>query len=143
MQEIAFGCDHAGFSLKTALIETIRAHGFKILNFGTNSTDSVDYPDFASRVCGAILNYQAVKGVLICGTGIGMSIAANRYKGIRAALCTSVEQAELARLHNDANVLCLGARIIDKETAIACLNAFLGTSFEGERHALRIAKLDV
>ena len=143
MQEIAFGCDHAGLSLKTTLIETIRAHGFKVLDFGTNSTDSVDYPDFALRVCESILNQQAVKGVLICGTGIGMSIAANRYKGIRAALCTSVQQAELARLHNDANVLCLGARIIDKETAIACLNAFLGTSFEGERHALRIAKLDV
>ena len=143
MQEIAFGCDHAGHSLKAAIVEIIQARGFKVLDFGTNSTDLVDYPDFASRVCESILNQQAVQGVLICGTGIGMSIAANRYKGIRAALCTSVEQTELARLHNDANILCLGARILDNETAIACLNAFLGTSFEGERHALRIAKLDV
>ncbi len=143
MEEIAFGCDHAGHSLKAAIVEILQARGFKVLDFGTSSADLVDYPDFASRVCESILNQQAVQGVLICGTGIGMSIAANRYKGIRAALCTSVQQTELARRHNDANVLCLGARITDNETAIACLTTFLSTPFEGERHAVRIAKLDV
>ena len=142
MEEIAFGCDHAGHSLKAASVEILQARGFKVLDFGTSSADLVDYPDFAHKVAHAILDGTADMGILICGTGIGMSMAANRLKGIRAALCHDVTTARLARHHNNANILCLGERTTGLSTAIDIIQTFLGESFEGGRHLRRTEKIE-
>jgi len=128
--------DHAGFALKAELIEFAQAQ-----DLGTHSAERCDYPDFANALAERVLKENA-RGILICGSGIGMSIAANRHKGIRAALCTSGLEAELARKHNDANVLCLGARLIGIDTAKECVQRFLNTAFEGGRHAERVEKLE-
>jgi len=138
---VAVAADHGGYELKSVLLPELRALGFDVLDLGTNSLDSVDYPDFAERVAQAIEAGKASFGVLICGTGIGMSIAANRHRKIRAALCHDVTTARLARQHNDANVLTMGGRVLGTETAKDCLKTFFSTSFEGGRHARRIAKL--
>lgn len=138
---IAIAADHAGFDLKTTLVRELEQMGYRVLDLGTNGPDSVDYPDFGRKVAAAIAGGQAGKGVAICGTGIGISIAANRQPGIRAALCHDVLTARLARQHNDANILALGARVIGAEMAKDCLKAFLTTEFEGGRHAARVAKL--
>ena len=138
---IAIAADHAGFPLKAALIEDLRGRGFEILDLGTDSKDSVDYPLYGEAMARALREGRARRGVLICGTGIGMGIAANRHKGVRAATCHDPEVARLARAHNDANVLVLGGRIIDPETAGKCLQAFLDTEFEGGRHQRRVAML--
>ena len=138
---VAVAADHGGYELKTVLLPELRALGFGALDLGTNSLESVDYPDFAMRVVQAIEAGKARFGLLICGTGIGMSIAANRHRSIRAALCHDVTTARLARQHNDANVMTLGGRMIGSETAKDCLRTFLSTSFEGGRHVRRIAKL--
>jgi len=138
---IALAADHAGFVLKDLLVKEIERDGGAVLDLGTNSADSVDYPDYADRVAAAIASGEAERGVLVCGSGIGMSIAANRHPGIRAALVHDAVTARLARQHNDANVLVLGGRFVDAETARACLRAFLDTPFEGGRHARRVAKL--
>ena len=139
---IAIGSDHAGFELKESLIEAIGIEGVEFTDVGTSSKDeSVDYPDFANKVSDLVLKGKADYGVLICGSGIGMSIAANRYPGIRAALCTDGLSAELARLHNDANILCLGSRVLGSETAKRALHRFLNTEFEGGRHQFRVEKL--
>jgi len=138
---VAMGADHAGFTLKNTLMGVLQERGFEILDCGTNSENSVDYPDFGHAVAGAIEAGTADWGILVCGSGIGISIAANRHKGVRAALCTSPEMAEVARAHNDANVLVLGERFIDKGTALACLGRFIKTPFEGGRHTARIAKI--
>lgn len=138
---LAIANDHAGVALKHALIEAARALGFTPLDLGTNSEDSVDYPDQAYAVCTALADGRAERGILICGSGVGMSMAANRYQHIRAALCFTPNVATLARAHNDANVLVLGARLTDEATAIACLKAFVTTEFEGGRHARRVEKL--
>jgi ribose 5-phosphate isomerase B len=138
---VAVAADHGGYELKSVLLPELRALGFDVLDLGTNSLDSVDYPDFAERVAQAIEAGKAIFGVLICGTGIGMSIAANRHRKIRAALCHDVTTARLARQHNDANVLTMGGRVLGTETAKDCLKTFFSTSFEGGRHARRIAKL--
>lgn len=139
---IAFACDHAGVDLKTALISKAASLGFAVEDLGPHTTDSVDYPDYAHRLCHWVQNDASRSGVLICGSGIGMSIAANRHEQIRAALCHNIETATLCRQHNDANVLCIGARMVSEDTALACLEAFLKTAFEGGRHARRLDKIN-
>jgi ribose 5-phosphate isomerase B len=139
---VAIAADHAGFELKAALIGEIEALGLTPLDLGTDSGQSVDYPDFAAAVARALAERKAQRGVLMCGTGIGMSIAANRHPAVRAALCHDGLSARLAREHNDANVLVMGARLIGPETAKDCLKIFLSTPFDGgERHRRRVAKL--
>lgn len=139
---IAIANDHAGLALKHLLLPHIAGLGFTPLDLGTNSTDSVDYPDYGDAVASAIVEKKAALGIAICGSGIGISIAANRHTGIRAALCSSGLAAELSRQHNDANVLCLGARLIGDAEAKECVTRFLTTAFEGGRHAARVEKLD-
>ena len=141
LQKIAFGCDHAGFAFKEALKTTALECGMEAIDFGTNSNDPVDYPDFARAVADALIAGEVEKGVLVCGTGIGMSMSANRVRGVRAALCTNSDMAALSRLHNDANILVLGARVIDLALARDCLRTFLETQFEGGRHAARVEKI--
>lgn len=138
---IAIGADHAGYGLKRVLNDDLARNGYVVRDMGTDGEESVDYPDFASHVAQAVLNGDADCGVLICGSGIGMSIAANRNPGIRAALCFNDEMARLSRQHNDANILVLGARFIPEQEAAKCLDAFLTTEFEGGRHARRVGKL--
>ena len=138
---VAIANDHAGVDIKRALIPVIEAAGFSVANLGTDTSDSVDYPDYGTKLANAVVRGDATYGVAICGSGIGISIAANRVKGARAALVHSVQTATLARQHNDANILCLGARVIDTDTAIACMKAFLATAFEGGRHTKRVKKL--
>ncbi len=140
MEKIAIACDHGGYDLKEA-IKAKFSNQVEFVDLGTNSTDSVDYPEFGKAVAKAVINNDAVRGIAICGSGIGISIAANRYPEIRAALCTDVTMATLTRLHNDANVLALGARIIGAEVAFDIVKAFIETEFEGGRHEKRIAKL--
>lgn len=141
MEHIPIASDHAGITLKSALKNELLAQGFVPDDLGTHTKDSVDYPDFAHTLCQYILADKAKRGVLICGSGIGMSIAANRHKNIRAALCRSVQDAELARKHNNANVLCLGERSTDITTAKAILQAFIATEFEAGRHEKRVEKM--
>jgi ribose 5-phosphate isomerase B len=138
---VAIASDHAGYDLKAILAEELVAMGYEIVDLGTDGPDSVDYPDFAKVMIRAIVEGRAERGVLVCGTGVGISIAANRHPGIRAALCHNETTARLAREHNDANVLALGARIVGVDVAKNCLKAFLTTEFAGGRHARRVAKL--
>ena len=139
---VALAADHAGFALKEELATELAKAGVEFIDLGTNSTDSVDYPDFGRAVAEAVAEGRADRGVIICGTGIGISIAANRVSGVRAAVCHDATTARLAREHNDANVLALGARIVGAEVAIDCLQAFLSTPFDGgERHQRRVGKL--
>jgi ribose 5-phosphate isomerase B len=140
-ERIAVAADHAGYELKSLLIAELRALGLEVRDLGTNGPDSVDYPDFANAVARAIASGEAQRGLLICGTGIGMSIAANRHPAIRCAVAHDVTSARLSRAHNDANVLALGARMIGQAVALDCLHAFIGTGFDGGRHAPRVAKL--
>lgn len=139
---LAFAADHAGFELKGLLIAYAKDRGFTVLDLGTHSGERVDYPDFGATLAHAMLDDKADFGIGICGSGIGISIALNRFKGIRAALCHNAQTAELARQHNDANVLCLGARLTGFEAAAAAFDAFVETSFEGGRHSDRVAKLE-
>lgn len=138
---IALAADHAGYALKQVLAEDLRTMGYDLLDLGTHAADSVDYPDFGQALAEAVAEGRAAAGVLICGTGIGISIAANRNPAIRAAVCQDETSARLARLHNDANVLALGARLIGEQVAKDCLKVFLETEFEGGRHQRRVAKL--
>jgi ribose 5-phosphate isomerase B len=138
---IALAADHAGFPLKQELAAELREAGYEVVDLGTHSTDSVDYPDFGAAMAAAIAEGRAERGVLVCGTGIGISIAANRHPAVRAALCHDETSARLSREHNDANVLALGARLIGSEVAKSCLQVFLSTSFAGGRHQGRVAKL--
>jgi len=139
---LAIACDHAGFDLKENIKKTLKNDGHGVKDFGCYNTESCDYPDFAHELCKALLDGACERGILICGTGLGMSYTANRYKGIRAALCTSVEMAQMARAHNDANVLVMGARIIDGSLAKDILHAWMETPFDGGRHLRRIQKID-
>jgi len=136
------GSDHGGLELKNLLAERLRAWGHAVEDVGTDSTASVDYPDYAAKVAQAVAAGLAELGLLVCGTGIGMSIKANRYKGVRAALCTTTYMARMARAHNDANVLCLGGRVLGAGQAEDILRTFSDGAFEGGRHARRIAKFD-
>lgn len=138
---IAIACDHGGFDLKQQLLELLEGKGLDVLDLGTNSRDSVDYPEFGAAMANAIEEKKVSRGILICGSGIGISIAANRNPAVRAAVCHSGLSARLARQHNDANVLSLGARLIGVETAIDCVEEFLSTEFEGGRHQRRVDKL--
>lgn len=138
---IAVGADHGGYKLKQELVEQLHGMGFSVLDFGTDNFDAVDYPDIAEVVVSALLNGKAEQAVLVCGSGIGMSIAANRHKGIRAALCNDEKSAELARHHNNANILVLGERLIDLSVAKQCVKKFFLSEFEGGRHQRRVKKL--
>ena len=138
---IAVASDHAGFDLKEILKRDLEEAGHEVLDLGTNSTQSVDYPDFGMAMADAVASGKAARGVLVCGTGIGISMAANRNPKVRAALVHDVTSARLSRLHNDANVVAFGQRLIGTETAREALKVFLGTEFEGGRHANRVAKL--
>jgi ribose 5-phosphate isomerase B len=138
---VAIAADHGGFDLKESLLPALQASGVAALDLGTMSREAVDYPDIADALAAALAAGRAQRGILICGTGIGISIAANRHPGVRAALCHDGLTARLARQHNDANVLVLGGRVIGIETAKDCLTNFLSTPFEGGRHARRVAKL--
>jgi ribose 5-phosphate isomerase B len=140
-RRIALAADHAGYQLKEMLKADLEALGHTVNDLGTNSLDSVDYPDFGRKLADVIAAGEADMGVVVCGTGIGISIAANRNPSVRAALCHDVSTARLAREHNDANVLAIGARVTGEETARDCLKAFLDTEFGGGRHAKRVAKL--
>lgn len=135
---IAIGSDHAGVEFKEAVIKVLRALGHDVADMGTNSKDSVHYPDFAKKVADAVADGKAERGVLICGTGIGMSMAANRNPKIRAALCNDVFLAKMSRLHNDANILCMGARVIGPGLAEEIIRTFFATPFEAGRHEIRI-----
>lgn len=140
-QTIAIASDHAGYELKELLKQDIRNLGFSVNDLGTNSAQqSVDYPDYANAVAQWIKANPEAKGILVCGSGVGVSMAANRHKEVRAALCTDGLTAQLSRRHNNANVLCLGARIIGAETAKDCVTQFLKTEFEGGRHQARLTK---
>jgi ribose 5-phosphate isomerase B len=140
-QTVAVAADHGGYELKRVLLPELRALGHEVLDLGTHDGQSVDYPDFADALAAALQAARAQSGVLICGTGIGMSIAVNRHRDIRAALCHDALTARLARQHNDANVLVLGGRLLGPEQARDCLRTFFTTAFEGGRHARRVAKL--
>ena len=140
---IALGCDHGGYELKQAVIRYLEEKHIEYKDFGCTSTESVDYPIYAKKVANAIQSGECEKGILLCGTGIGISIAANKYKGIRAALCCDCFSAEATRLHNDANVLALGGRVTGPGLAVKIADTFLNTPFSGgERHARRIAMME-
>jgi ribose 5-phosphate isomerase B len=138
---IAIGADHGGLPLKTVLAARLREAGVAVQDLGTDSPASVDYPDFAHAVCRAVIEGRAGRGILVCGTGIGMSIAANRHAAIRCVLAHDVTTARLGREHNDGNVLALGARILGEELAWDIVTTFLATEFDGGRHVRRLAKL--
>ena len=138
----AIGSDHAGYALKQAVMEHLKARGEEYKDYGTYTEESCDYPDFAEAVSQAIINKEADRGILICGTGIGISIAANRHKEIRAAVCGDCFSAEATRQHNDANILAMGARVVGEGLAIKIVDTFLDTEFSnGANHVRRIAKM--
>lgn len=141
LYNIAIASDHSGYLLKDKIMDYLVSSNLLIKDFGTNSSKTVDYPDYANMVVDSILESESLTGILICGTGIGMSIAANRRLGIRAALCTDLFMAERARLHNDANILVLPSKIISEDLTFGILDKFLSTQFEGARHNARLAKL--
>ncbi len=140
-KRIAIGSDHAGYESKEKAKREIAALGIEIEDKGTNSLESVDYPDFGAAVGRAVVDGEVDRGVVICGSGIGISIAANKVPGVRAALCWNEETARLAREHNDANVMCIGARFIEPELAARMIRLFLETEFSGGRHQQRVEKL--
>ena len=135
--------DHAGVEFKSEIVKMLKEKGVEVEDLGPFDTTRVDYPDFAHKLCLRVLEDKEAKGILICGTGIGMSIAANKHKNIRAALCHDAYTAKMARMHNDANVLCMGARVVGFGTASSILDAWLDSEFEGGRHAKRVTKLEV
>lgn len=136
--KIAIGCDHGGFELKEEIKKYIESKGAEVVDFGTHSTESVNYPEYGLKVSEAVSNKEADLGVLICGTGLGMSYVANKVKGIRCACVSDVFSAEMSRLHNDANVLAIGARVVGLGLAIKIVDTWLGTEFEGGRHQTRV-----
>ena len=140
---IVIASDHAGVELKARLLEIVRASGREVRDLGPSDATSVDYPDFAHRVSHAVASGEAGLGILICGTGIGMSMSANRHRGVRAALCHDAYTAEMARRHNDANVLCVGARVTGDGVVEQIVRLFLETPFEGGRHLRRVEAIEV
>lgn len=138
---VLIASDHAGFGLKQALVGVLRGAGVEFEDLGTHDEGSTDYPDYAHALCEAITSGKASRGILVCGSGLGMSMAANRHPGIRAAVCTESYAARMTRLHNDANVLCLGSRIVGPGVAEDIVRVFLDTEFEGGRHQRRIDKI--
>jgi ribose 5-phosphate isomerase B len=140
--KLGMASDHAGFELKEELKRHLESEGHSVEDFGCHETESCDYPDYAQKLCKALLASMFERGILVCGTGLGMSYAANRNKGIRAALCLNTYMAEMSRAHNNANVLVLGSRITDSDTARNILLVWMKTPFEGGRHLRRIRKID-
>jgi ribose 5-phosphate isomerase B len=141
ISSIALGADHAGYGLKEALKSWLINHGYQVLDLGTHSTESVDYPDYAALVAESVADHKVERGVLICGTGIGMSIAANKVPGVRAALCGDLYTARMSREHNDANVLVLGGRLMGGDMGADILQVWLETDFAAGRHARRVDKI--
>jgi ribose 5-phosphate isomerase B len=139
---IAIGADHAGFALKQSIAEHLRAAGHEVLDLGTDSEDRVDYPDYGAAVGRSVAGGDAALGVCVCGSGIGIAIAANKVPGVRAATVHDVTSAHLAREHNDANVVCIGERLTGPAVAVEAVDGFVASSFEGGRHAGRVAKID-
>ena len=139
--KIAIGCDHGGLEHKNAIAEHLKQRGFEVIDFGIYEQKSVDYPDIAVKVTSAITSDECELGILVCGTGIGMSIAANKVKGIRAAACSEHFSAKYTRMHNNSNILCLGGRVIGIGTALELVDLFIDTPFEGDRHQRRIDKI--
>ncbi len=141
--KVAFAADHGGYKLKDALVSHLREKGIETVDFGTNSPDSCDYPDYADPLCRAVASGECDLGVLVCSTGLGMSMAANKHRGIRAACCSETVSVALTRSHNNANVLCLGAFIVGEHTACEMVDLFISTPFsEGERHVRRVNKVN-
>lgn len=141
--KVAFAADHGGYKLKDALAAHLREKGIDVVDFGTNTSDSCDYPDYADPLCRAVASGECEFGVLVCSTGLGMSMAANKHRGIRAACCSETVSVGLTRSHNNANVLCLGAFIVGKHTACEMVDLFISTPFsEGERHVRRVNKVN-
>lgn len=138
---IAIACDHAAVDQKNELIKYLESQGHQVTNFGTNTNDSVDYPDYAVKAAEDVASENSERGIIICGSGIGVSISANKVKGIRAALCYNEETAKLSRQHNNANIMCYGARFINLETAKKMVDNFINTDFEGGRHQNRVDKI--
>ena len=138
--KIAIGSDHGGYELKKSIIDLLIEENQEVFDLGCNSAESVDYPDFANSLCEAVQNQDADRGILICGTGIGMSIAANRFNGIRATLCHEQFTAQMSREHNDSNVLCLGARVVGPGLALEIVRTWLHAKFGGDRHQRRLDK---
>ena len=138
---LAIGCDHGGYQLKLAVIEYLNSNGIEFVDFGTDSEESIDYAPIAAKVARSIVNGDNDRGILICGTGIGMSLAANKINGIRAAVCTEEFSCEFTRRHNDSNILCLGGRVLDEKHAVHLVDIFLNTKFEGGRHQRRIDQI--
>lgn len=140
---IGVGCDHAGFPYKAAVIKQLEANGYAVKDFGTFSIDSVDYPDYAHPLSNAVESGDCHQGVLLCGSGNGVCMTANKHAGIRAALCWNIDTARLSRQHNDANVICVPARFVTEELALEMVNVFLTTDFEGGRHQKRVDKIAI
>lgn len=140
--KIAIACDHAAFEAKDAIKQHLEDSGHEVINCGTDGAESVDYPDFAEKACRLVQQGEAELGVLICGSGIGMSMAANKMRGIRAALVSEPLSAALTRQHNNANVLCLGVRMVGPAMLIACVEAFVAAAFDGGRHERRVNKIE-
>lgn len=138
---IAIACDHGGYALKEAVKEHLQETGYEVRDFGTNSLDSCDYPDFAAPAAQAVASGECEKGIVICTTGIGVSIVANKVNGVRCALCSDLLSAEMTRRHNDSNVLAMGAGVIGKNLALAIVDKWLTTEFEGGRHQRRVDKI--
>ncbi|PIP36342.1 MAG: ribose 5-phosphate isomerase B [Desulfobacterales bacterium CG07_land_8_20_14_0_80_52_14] len=139
---IAIGCDHAAYALKEAIKKFLLQKGIEIVDVGTNGEDSVDYPDFGEKVATMVSLKKVPRGILICGTGIGMSMVANRFPGVRAALCSGMYSAAMSRRHNDANILALGSRVIGEGLALEIVRVWLDTPFEGGRHQIRVNKIE-
>jgi ribose 5-phosphate isomerase B len=138
---IAVGADHAGFEYKQVIVEWLKRQGYQVKDFGTHSAESVDYPDFAHPVASSVENGESACGILVCGSGNGVAIAANKHQGIRAALCWTEELAKLSRQHNDANILCIPERFVSQSVAEAMVSVYLKTDFEGGRHQKRVGKI--
>ena len=141
MKKIYISSDHAGFKLKEAIKDHLSKKNIKFQDLGPNNNDRVDYPDFAHKIARKVKTNKKNVGILVCGSGMGMSIAANRHKNIRAAQCFNLKSTKLSRLHNDANVITLGSRLLSKKNALNCISVFLNTKFEGGRHTKRIRKI--
>ena len=139
--KIAVGCDHAGFGLKEGIIDLLKSLNIEFVDCGTNGTQSVDYPDFGEKVSGLVSSGKVERGILICGTGIGMSMVANKFPNVRASLCNDLFSAKMSRLHNDANVLVMGGRVIGKDLAYEIVKTWMTTPFEGDRHIRRLNKI--
>ena len=141
-KKLVIACDHGGYELKLALISHLSESGYTVVDLGCDSPESVDYPVYADKLCCALNRGDAPLGILVCGTGLGMSIAANKHKGIRAVCCSDTFSAKMGRVHNNANVLCMGGRVVDAERGCALADAFLQAEFEGGRHERRVVMLN-